>query len=65
MANHTTGAQRYNARMNKIWQEARALERERLARGEDPNPNLTDVTERDRPPELAADVPDYLRPLLR
>ena len=23
MANHTTGAQRYNARLDKIWQEAR------------------------------------------
>lgn len=41
------GAQRYNNRMDKIWEGARRLERERLARGEKPNPNLTDFKEFD------------------
>lgn len=38
---HMTGVQRYNARMEKIWEDARKLEAERLAKGERPNPNLT------------------------
>lgn len=42
--NRTTGAQRHNARMDKIWEAARAIERERIARGEEPNPNLTPMT---------------------
>lgn len=41
MIKTATGAQRYNARMEKIWETARALEKERIARGEEPNPNLT------------------------
>jgi hypothetical protein len=44
MANHTTGAQRTNARQDKIWEDAKRIERERVARGEKPNPNLTDAT---------------------
>lgn len=35
------GAQRYNNRMEKIFENARRLERERLERGEMPNPSLT------------------------
>lgn len=35
------GAERYNNRMAKIFDDAKRLERERLARGEVPNPNLT------------------------
>lgn len=31
----------YNDRMRKIWDDCRKLERERLERGEMPNPNLT------------------------
>ena len=38
-----TGAQRYNNRQDKIFDRARKLEKERLARGEKPNPNLTDT----------------------
>jgi hypothetical protein len=37
------GATRYNNRMGIIWETARRLEQERLARAEEPNPNLTDV----------------------
>lgn len=36
-----TSAQRYNSRMERIWREARRIEKERVARGEKPNPNLT------------------------
>lgn len=41
MANYKSGAERYNNRMQKIWDNARCLERQRLERGEPPNPNLT------------------------
>lgn len=41
MANHKSGAERYNDRMNKIFEDARRLERQRLERGEMPNPSLT------------------------
>lgn len=41
MANYKTGAQRYNDRMDKIFATARQTERERLARGEEHNPNLS------------------------
>jgi hypothetical protein len=43
MANYKTGAERYNDRMSKIWETARKIERERLARGEAPNPSLTNT----------------------
>jgi len=36
------GAIRYNNRMEKIMEDCRRLERERLERGEMPNPSLTD-----------------------
>ena len=39
--NTRTSAQRYNARMDRIFAKARQIEAERLARGESPNPNLT------------------------
>lgn len=39
-----TSAERYNRRMAKIWENARRLEAERIARGEEPNPNLTAPT---------------------
>jgi hypothetical protein len=42
MANYKSGAERYNDRMDKIWDTAKRLERERLERGEIPNPSLTD-----------------------
>jgi hypothetical protein len=45
MANYKTGSQRYNDRMDKIMADARRIERERLARGEKPNPNLTSPEE--------------------
>lgn len=45
MANYKTGAQRYNDRIDKIFNEARRLEKERLARGEKPNPSLTSPEE--------------------
>ncbi len=38
-----SSAQRTNARQDKIFEEARRLEIERMARGEKPNPNLTDL----------------------
>jgi len=38
-----TSAQRYNARMEKIWNNCRRIEAERVARGEEPNPNLNFV----------------------
>lgn len=43
MSNHTTGAQRYNAMKDKIFDTAHKIERDRIAKGEKPNPNLTDV----------------------
>ena len=42
MANHKSGAERYNDRVAKIMDNCRRLERERLERGEMPNPSLTD-----------------------
>jgi hypothetical protein len=45
MANHKSGAERYNDRMAKIWEDAKRLERERLKRGEKPNSNLTSPEE--------------------
>jgi hypothetical protein len=36
------GAERYNNRMDKILENTRRLERERLERGQMPNPSLTD-----------------------
>jgi hypothetical protein len=39
------GAQRYNDRMTRIMEDARQLERERLQRGEMPNPSLTSPEE--------------------
>lgn len=44
-ANYKTGAERHNDRQNRIMDKARSLEKERLARGEKPNPNLTEVDE--------------------
>lgn len=41
MANYKSGSERYNDRMHKIHEDARRLERERLKRGEMPNPSLT------------------------
>lgn len=41
MANHTTGAQRYNNRMDKIMSNARDIESKRLSQGHAPNPSLT------------------------
>lgn len=41
MANYKSGAERRNDRMDKIFEDARRLERERLERGEIPNPSLT------------------------
>ncbi len=38
-----TSAERHNRRMEKIWDTARRLESERIAKGEPPNPNLTPV----------------------
>ena len=46
MANYKTGAQRYNDKMNKIMDTARATEKKRIAAGEKPNPNLTDTPKR-------------------
>jgi hypothetical protein len=37
-----TKAERYNNRMHAIFAGAKRLERERLERGEKPNPSLTD-----------------------
>jgi hypothetical protein len=45
MANHKSGAERHNDRMDKIVAEARRLEHERLERGEEPNPSLTSPEE--------------------
>lgn len=39
------GAERYNNRMSKIYEDAKRLERERLVRGEMPNPGLTSPEE--------------------
>lgn len=39
-----TSAERYNARMGRIYDNCKRIEAERIARGEEPNPNLTDVT---------------------
>lgn len=39
------GAQRYNNRMAKLFDDARQLERERLERGDMPNPSLTSPEE--------------------
>jgi hypothetical protein len=41
MANHKSGSERYNDKMAKIFENAKHLERERLKRGEMPNPGLT------------------------
>lgn len=41
MANYKSGAERYNDRMSKIFENAKRLEKERLERGEMPNPGLT------------------------
>lgn len=41
MANHKSGSERYNDRISKIYEDARRVERERLERGEMPNPSLT------------------------
>lgn len=38
-----TASQRHNAKSERIWQEARELEGKRIAAGEVPNPNLTEV----------------------
>lgn len=43
--NTTTGAQRANNRMDKIFSNAKKLEQERLIRGEMPNPSLTSPEE--------------------
>lgn len=45
MANYKTGAQRYNDRMEKIFSNAHRMEKERLERGEMPNPSLTSPEE--------------------
>ena len=37
------GAIRYNNRMDKIWNECKRLECDRLSQGEEPNKNLTDT----------------------
>ena len=42
MRRQKTKSERYNDRMAKIYEDCRQLERERLERGEMPNPNLTD-----------------------
>jgi hypothetical protein len=42
MANYKSGSERYNDRMNKIWETAHRLEKERIGRGERLNENLTD-----------------------
>ncbi len=52
--NHDTGAQRHNKRMDKIWEGAKQLEKERLAKGLPLNPNLTD------PNSLPADHPSRI-----
>lgn len=41
MANHKRSSERYNDRMSKLYENARRIERERLERGEMPNPSLT------------------------
>lgn len=45
MANYKSGAQRYNDRMDKIMENARRIERERLEGGHEPNPSLTSPEE--------------------
>ena len=42
MANYLTGSQRYNNRMDKLWDRCHRLEKEILEKGGEPNPNLTD-----------------------
>jgi hypothetical protein len=42
MANYKTGSERYNDRVDKMMADCRRIERERLERGEMPNPSLTD-----------------------
>lgn len=42
--NRTTRSQRINARQDKIWESIKSNERDRIARGEEPNPNLTEMT---------------------
>ena len=41
MANYLSGAERHNRKMNKIMDEARKLEDQRIKEGKRPNPNLT------------------------
>lgn len=41
MANYKSGAQRHNDMMDRIFDKARKLEKERLEKGEEPNPSLT------------------------
>lgn len=38
-----TGSQRHNAKMSKLFENCKAIERQRIADGELPNPNLTDI----------------------
>lgn len=45
MANHTSGAERRNKRMSKIFDKAHELEKQRLEDGEMPNPSLTSPEE--------------------
>lgn len=45
MANYKRASERYNDRMAKLSEHCRQLERERLKRGEMPNPSLTSPDE--------------------
>jgi len=45
MANYKTGAQRYNDRMDRIFSNAKNLEKKRLSEGKKPNPSLTSPEE--------------------
>lgn len=45
MANYKSGAERYNDRMAKLFENCRRLERENLERGAMPNPSLTSPEE--------------------
>lgn len=55
-----TAAERYNDRVDKIFAKARQLERERLARGEIPNENLTDVALPHIKPNMTSDEVEQL-----
>jgi hypothetical protein len=44
MANHFSGAERHNRKLNKTWESAKENERVRVAAGYRPNPNLTDMS---------------------